>query len=71
MKHVPVVQAGNRWAVLADGGHGREVFHTQDEAIAPGTEKAQQRHVELFIHGHDAQVRERNSFGHGSHNRKG
>ena len=71
MKHVHVVHAGNRWAVVADGGHGREIFHTQDEAIASGTEKAQKRQVELFIHGRDGQIRERNSFGHDSHDSRG
>lgn len=60
---VHVVPAGDRWAVVADGGHGRETFRTQDEAIASGTEKAKQRQVELLIHGRDGQVRERNSFG--------
>ncbi|WP_084792026.1 DUF2188 domain-containing protein [Cupriavidus necator] len=63
MKHVHVIHAGNRWAVVAGGGHGREIFHTQDEAIVSGMEKAQRRQVKLFVHGRDGQIRESNSYG--------
>jgi hypothetical protein len=62
-KDVHVVPAGDRWAVVADGGHGRETFLTQDDAIASGTEKAKQRQVELIIHGRDGHIRDRSSFG--------
>ncbi|WP_427313114.1 DUF2188 domain-containing protein [Cupriavidus sp. H39] len=61
--NVHVVATGDRWAVVVDGGHGREIFQTQEEAIASGTEKAKQRKGDLLIHGRDGQIRERNSFG--------
>ncbi|SPC20486.1 DUF2188 domain-containing protein [Cupriavidus taiwanensis] len=62
-KDVHVVAAGDRWAVVADGGHGRETFRTQKEAIAAGWEQARRRQVDLLIHGRDGHVRERNRFG--------
>ncbi|NSX15963.1 DUF2188 domain-containing protein [Cupriavidus taiwanensis] len=60
---VHVVSAGDRWAVVADRGHGRETFRTLEEAITAGAEKARQRQVELLIHGRDGQIRERNPLG--------
>jgi hypothetical protein len=60
---IHVVPADDRWAVETEGGHARETFDTQDEAIAAGRERAQQKQVELFINGRDGQIRERNSFG--------
>ncbi|MBP0620911.1 DUF2188 domain-containing protein [Cupriavidus consociatus] len=46
---IHVVPADDRWAVETEGGHARETFDTQDEAIAAGTERAKQKQVELFI----------------------
>lgn len=68
---IHVVPAGDRWAVEAEGGHGRETFDTQDEAITAGAERAREKHVELFIHGRDGQIRERNTFGHDPRDIKG
>ncbi|SCB10381.1 DUF2188 domain-containing protein [Cupriavidus alkaliphilus] len=65
-KEVHVVAAGDRWAVVADGGHGRETFRTLEDAIAAGAEKARQRQVELLIHGRDGHVRQRSTFVEGS-----
>ncbi|MEM5277484.1 DUF2188 domain-containing protein [Cupriavidus taiwanensis] len=70
-KHVHVVSAGDRWAVVADGGHGRETFLTLEDAITDGAKKAQQRHVELLIHGRDGHIRKRSSFGSDPRNIKG
>lgn len=61
-KHVHVVSDGDRWAVVADGGHGRETFRSLEDAITAGTKKAQQRHVELLIHGRDGHVKQRSNF---------
>ncbi|WP_454743952.1 DUF2188 domain-containing protein [Cupriavidus necator] len=61
---IHVVPDGDRWAVEAESGQGRETYDTQAAAIAAGTERAKQKKVELFIHGGDGQIRERNSFGH-------
>ncbi|QYY33579.1 DUF2188 domain-containing protein (plasmid) [Cupriavidus pinatubonensis] len=68
---IHVVPDEDRWAVEAEGGHGRETFDTQDEAIAAGTQRAKAKHVELFIHGRDGRIRERNTFGHDPRDIKG
>ena len=39
------------------------IFETQKEAIKFATDIAKSRQVELFIHGRDGKIRERNSFG--------
>ncbi|CAN7767268.1 DUF2188 domain-containing protein [Cupriavidus necator] len=64
-------RAGGHRAVEAEGHHGPETFDTQDEAIAAGTQLAKAKKVEIFIHGRDRQVRERNSFGNDPRNIKG
>ena len=68
-KNIHVSPAGG--AVQHEGGGQRQVFDRQDDAIAAGTKKAQQDHVELLIHGRDGQIRERNSFGHDPRDVKG
>lgn len=70
--NVHVVPKDNGWAVEMEGGDGPiAVLATQDEAIAEGTERAKLYKVELFIHGKDGKIRERNSFGHDPRNIKG
>ncbi|MCT9127034.1 DUF2188 domain-containing protein [Cupriavidus gilardii] len=55
---------GGKWAVQIEGTDGTgPTYATQQEAIAAATEAAQQAKVELFIHGADGRIRERNSFG--------
>lgn len=62
----------NGWAVEVEGTDGATSHYpSQEEAIAAGTQKAKQDKVELFIHGRDGQIRERNSFGHDPRNVKG
>jgi len=68
---IHVVPAGEGWAVEAAGGGKRTVYGTQEEAIRAGTERAKADKVELLIHGHDGQIRERNSFGHDPRDVKG
>ncbi|WP_454735344.1 DUF2188 domain-containing protein [Cupriavidus necator] len=68
---IHVVPDGDRWAVETEGGHGRETFDTQAEAIAAGTDRAKAKKVELFIHGSDGQIRERNTFGNDPRDIKG
>nr|WP_315591907.1 DUF2188 domain-containing protein [uncultured Cupriavidus sp.] len=60
--NIHVVAAADQWAVVADGGHGREVFRSLEEAITSGTAKARQRQVELLIHGRDGHVRARSDY---------
>ncbi|MBO4123197.1 DUF2188 domain-containing protein [Cupriavidus gilardii] len=55
---------GGKWTVQIEGTDGTgPTYDTQQEAIASGTEAAQQAKVELLIHGADGRIRERNSFG--------
>jgi hypothetical protein len=62
----------NGWAVEVEGTDGATSHYpSQEEAIAAGTEKAKNDKVELFIHGRDGQIRERNSFGHDPRTVKG
>ncbi|CAN7768129.1 DUF2188 domain-containing protein [Cupriavidus necator] len=70
-KNIHVVPAGDRWVVEAEGGHGRETYDTQAEAVAAGTRMAQEKKVELLIHGLDGQIRERSSFGNDPRDIKG
>ncbi|ODV41479.1 hypothetical protein AWV79_35505 [Cupriavidus sp. UYMMa02A] len=65
---IHVVPAGERWAVEAEGGTGRETFATQEDAIAAGTRRAKAAQVELLVHGRDGRIRERNTFGHDPRN---
>ncbi|TDF54502.1 DUF2188 domain-containing protein [Cupriavidus sp. L7L] len=70
-KNVHVVPAEDGWAVEFGCKADRTLHATQDAAIAAGTERAKRDKVELLIHGRDAQIRERNSFGHDPRNVKG
>ncbi|MGO4416633.1 DUF2188 domain-containing protein [Cupriavidus sp. KB_39] len=68
-KDVHVVPADNGWAVeLASSPADRQLFDTQEAAIASGTALARQNQVELFVYGRDGRIRERNSFGHDPRN---
>ncbi len=67
---VPTEKHG--WAVEVEGTDGATSHYpSQEEAIAAGTEKAKKDRVELFIHGRDGQIRERNSFGNDPARSKG
>ncbi|MDQ0140074.1 DUF2188 domain-containing protein [Cupriavidus necator] len=63
-KNIHVVPLDNGWAIESeDGAGGRQLYATQEDAIAAGTEKARQLHAELLVHGRDGRIRMRNSFG--------
>ncbi|WP_354683939.1 DUF2188 domain-containing protein [Cupriavidus necator] len=63
-KNIHVVPLENGWAIESeDGAGGRQLYTSQEDAIAAGTEKAKQQQVELLIHGRDGQIRKRDSFG--------
>jgi hypothetical protein len=67
-----VVPRDGGWAVRSTGASrvsGR--FQTQDEAIAVGRERARSQGTELYIHGKDGRIRERNSYGTDPHPTKG
>ncbi|AMR77581.1 conserved hypothetical protein [Cupriavidus phytorum] len=63
-KNIHVVPLDNGWAIESeDGAGGRQLYATQEDAIAAGTEKARQLQAELLVHGRDGRIRMRNSFG--------
>jgi hypothetical protein len=69
-KHV--VSHPEGWAVRAEGSSRvSRVFETQREAIAYGREVAINQGGELFVHGQNGQIRERNSYGNDPHPPKG
>lgn len=59
-----VVPNGDKWSVRRSGtARASGTFATQQEAIARARELAQNQQTELYIHGRDGRIRERNSFG--------
>lgn len=59
-----VVKHGDGWAVRASGASRVTVqTETQREAIRIGQQIAENQRGELFIHGRDGQIRERNTYG--------
>jgi Uncharacterized protein conserved in bacteria (DUF2188) len=67
-----VVPNPEGWAVQAEGAKEPAfVFSTQSEAIAKGRELAISQRSELFIHGENGQIRERNTYGYDPRQIKG
>lgn len=67
-KDVHVVPADDGWAVeIANSPADRQLFCTQEEAIAWVTASAKREQVALSIHGRDGKIREQNLFGHNPH----
>ena len=63
-KNRHVVPHENGWAVKGDGAQRSSSIHsTQAEAIERGREIALKQGTELFIHGRDGRIRERDSHG--------
>lgn len=63
-KNQHVVPHDNGWAVRGAGNDRATSVHgTQAEAIQRGREIAQNNNSELFVHGRNGQIRERDSFG--------
>lgn len=61
-QHVVPHQEG--WAVKPAGGQRASSVHaTQAEAIARAREIAQNQGSEIFVHGRNGQIRERDSYG--------
>lgn len=62
--NVHVVQRGNQWGTLREGGErASSLYDTQAEAIAAGREMARDGRGELLIHGRDNLIRARDSYG--------
>jgi hypothetical protein len=71
-KNIHVVPNSNGWGVKAAGNtKPAKVFETQKQAIEYGRQRAISGTSELFIHGKNGQIRERNSYGNDPHPPKG
>ncbi len=67
-----VVPNGGRWSVRSSGASRVSgTFDTQREAIDVARERARRQGTELYIHGRDGRIRERDSFGRDPHPPKG
>lgn len=63
-----VVPTGRKWAVRKAGSaRTTETFATQREAIARAREIAKNQGTELYIHGKNGRIRQRDSYGHDSY----
>ncbi|HTS40417.1 MAG TPA: DUF2188 domain-containing protein [Xanthobacteraceae bacterium] len=69
-QHVVPHEGG--WAVKPAGGDRASSIHrTQTEAIEQARQIAHNQHSELFIHGRNGRIRERDSEGHDPYPPKG
>lgn len=67
-----VVPNGKKWSVRKAGASKASgVFETQGAAIKEATKIAKKQETELYIHGRDGRIRERNSYGRDTHPPKG
>lgn len=59
-----VVPNGNRWSVRKAGAsRASGTFSTQSEAISRARELAKSQSTELYVHGRDGRIRDRQSYG--------
>ena len=71
-KNQHVVKHPDGWAVKGEGNErASNVTPTQKEAIDKAREIAKNQESELFIHGKNGRIRERDSHGHDPRNIKG
>ena len=64
-KNVHIVPHEDGWAVKKEGNERATSLHpTQREAIDAGRQAARKEQSELFTHGRDGRIRERDSHGH-------
>ena len=62
--NVHVTKHENGWQVKEEKtGRVLDVSPTQSQAIKAGTQIAKRNNSEIFIHGRDGKIRERNTFG--------
>lgn len=67
-----VVPRGNKWSVRKAGAsRASGTFPTQQKAINEAKKIAKNQGTELYIHGRDGRIRERNSYGNDPHPPKG
>lgn len=71
-KNQHVVPHDDGWAVKGEGNkQATSVHSTQAEAIQQAKNIAQNQGAEMLIHGKNAQIRERNTYGKDPHPPKG
>ncbi|MCB9959313.1 MAG: DUF2188 domain-containing protein [Rhodospirillaceae bacterium] len=59
-----VAPRGGKWSVRKAGAsRASGVYETQEEAIEHGREIARNQRTELYIHGKDGRIRQRDSYG--------
>ena len=59
-----VVPSGEGWSVRRAGAsRASGTYKTQREAVERAKDMAQSQRTELFVHGRDGRIRERNSYG--------
>lgn len=67
-----VVPSGGKWRVRRAGAsRASGIYDTQQEAIERARDLAKNQNTELYIHGRDGRIRERNSYGRDPHPPKG
>jgi len=67
-----VVPSDGKWSVRKAGSaRASGVYDTQQEAVEQARKIAQNQQTELYIHGRDGRIRERNSYGQDLHPPKG
>ncbi len=67
-----VVPRGDQWGVRKSGASKVTSLHpTQKSAIEAARQTAINQRAELYIHGEDGRIRERNSYGNDPHPPKG
>jgi hypothetical protein len=71
-KNQHVVPHNGEWAIKGAGnGKATKVVETQKEAIKIAREISINQESEMFIHGKNGQIRERNTYGEDNHPPKG
>lgn len=71
-KNQHVVPRDGQWAVVGAGNKRATSIHdTQQSAIDAAREIARNQETELFVHGRNGQIRERDSYGNDPHPPKG
>jgi hypothetical protein len=67
-----VVPKSGKWSVRKAGAsRASGTFTTQKEAVKEATKIAKKQKTEVYVHGRDGRIRERNSYGRDPHPPKG
>lgn len=71
-KTVHVVPNNGDWAVVRSGAQRHSSHHsTQADAINAAQQTARRENTEMFVHGRNGQIRERDSYGNDPYPPKG